>query len=413
MKSEEFIREIRALNTGYKINPNSQTIWEDLEQVVNEYIEENGITDEDAVLLMEKILKMDFSKEKKLFGKNPKYDLATILLGNIPAKMKKILEAQTSPVESFVFVLFAQRIYPERNLSLYCFPVPWQIEQIPPNFILVDPAMLPQSIIPVTGITTGEILENLQANFQSTEAAPINESLAQQSVAIVTETVVNQPNNRQVFSKSGLRLFCHKQNLDDHSIILRINDLRSNPNLECIELQKNKIGAVGAERLFKAIKDHPNLKAVNLMVNSIGDNGAIRMAHELPECKLNILILNENNIGPKGAKALAKALAKNQTINFFGIGYNQIGDQGAIAFAQHLMSRNIYLNLRLGGNGIISKEAGLHLLSLVNENHYITGIDLDGNSLDTEDIESINNQVKQNKQEYEAMISSNTLTIHP
>lgn len=219
---------------------------------------------------MEKILKIDFPKKRKLIGKDSKYDLATILLGNIPAKIKQILEAQISSLEGFIFMLFAQRIYPERNLYLYCFPATWQVEQIPPSFILVDPAMLPQQIISVSGTTTGEILENLQVSSQSIEAALVSGSLAQQSVAVVTEPV-NQLNNRQVFSESGLRLFCHKQNIDNYSILLRINDLLNNPNLECIELQKNKIGPVGAGRLFGAIKDHTNLKAVNLLVNSIGN----------------------------------------------------------------------------------------------------------------------------------------------
>lgn len=65
------------------------------------------------------------------------------------------------------------------------------------------------------------------------------------------------------------------------------------------------------------------------------------------------LFLGENQIGPKGAAALASALARgNNTLVALGLGDNAIGVEGAGAFAAALRHNHSLYTLDIKGNGI-------------------------------------------------------------
>jgi hypothetical protein len=219
--------------------------------------------------------------------------------------------------------------------------------------------------------------------------------------------VILHPVSEQQFASPTKKLFCNRHNIDDQLIEHLITDIQQNPMLEVIELQDNNIGPTGVQRLFSAIRMHPGIKTVELMNNPLTDTGAKHIASVLPDCQLETLSLNSTKIGPAGAVVLAKALRNNRTITFLGMGYNQIGNEGVETFAEYLLPRYVPLNLRLGGNNICTQKAGKALYELVCKNCFVVGIDLDENKIVKYTIvEEIQKQIKNNLEIYKIVSTS-------
>ena len=81
----------------------------------------------------------------------------------------------------------------------------------------------------------------------------------------------------------------------------------------------------------------------------VGQQGAKALAQNTT---LKVLVLNNNNIGGEGAKALAEALKTNTTLTNLNLGSNQIGDEGARAIADALQTNTRLISLNLEFNQI-------------------------------------------------------------
>ena len=76
---------------------------------------------------------------------------------------------------------------------------------------------------------------------------------------------------------------------------------------------------------------------IRLYGNQIGDKGATAIAEALKvNGALTVLGLENNKIGPSGATAIAEALKVNGALTELSLGGNRIGDQGATAIADAL-----------------------------------------------------------------------------
>ncbi|GBG35039.1 Protein kinase, putative, partial [Hondaea fermentalgiana] len=102
-------------------------------------------------------------------------------------------------------------------------------------------------------------------------------------------------------------------------------------------LAKNDIGDKGATALANALASYETLQTLNLGGNKIGDEGTTALANALASYEsLQTLNLGGNNIGDEGAMALANALANNESLHTLHLGGNNIGDEGAMALANAL-----------------------------------------------------------------------------
>lgn len=88
--------------------------------------------------------------------------------------------------------------------------------------------------------------------------------------------------------------------------------LTKNTKLQILQLESNSIGPYGAKFLAEGLK-HAALSRLNLRKNHIGEEGAIALARALrTNSQLENLDLEINQIGPTGGKALADAGAVNK-----------------------------------------------------------------------------------------------------
>lgn len=176
-------------------------------------------------------------------------------------------------------------------------------------------------------------------------------------------------------------LFFYKQNIEPENINLIIDTIKRNPKKSVIELQQNRIGALGSELLFKSLMNLPHVKILNLWRNEIGDEGSNNIAKYLTYCKINAIDINENMISDKSIQCLALAIAYNNTLSYVNLGFNPLNDNGAILLAESLQDRCYpLLDLRVAGCNIGAKGAQA-LINLMTNNPGIIYLDLDNNPI--------------------------------
>ena len=173
----------------------------------------------------------------------------------------------------------------------------------------------------------------------------------------------------------------------------------SSPHLRGVWLQAKSLNDVNVRDLCHALIRNRVVTEVWLPGNHITDVGASYIAHMLkfnrtikvryarPICSSTSqpraseltfsslthcrkiqhtqeLFLGENDIGPKGAAALASALARNNnTLQALGLGNNHIGVEGAGAFAAALRHNHTLHTLDVKDNGIPRRSSIRALLS--------------------------------------------------
>lgn len=112
--------------------------------------------------------------------------------------------------------------------------------------------------------------------------------------------------------------FCNFRNceLDDDAIIAFVTHLHSTSKIEQLFLSMNNIGARGAAALAKWMTVNSPLE-LSLSQNPIGDEGAIALAEVVnAHTKLKSLDLNNCNIKAGGMMALATMLSNNTSLDY-------------------------------------------------------------------------------------------------
>ncbi|CAF1296728.1 unnamed protein product [Rotaria sordida] len=93
-------------------------------------------------------------------------------------------------------------------------------------------------------------------------------------------------------------------------------DIHNNTIFTTINLQGNRIRAIGAQHIGDALKNNKTITILNLRHNHIADEGTQHLSDALKKnSTLTTLNLRYNQIGEEGAKYLADAL-KNNTVIF-------------------------------------------------------------------------------------------------
>ncbi|KAH9261893.1 hypothetical protein BASA81_000549 [Batrachochytrium salamandrivorans] len=104
--------------------------------------------------------------------------------------------------------------------------------------------------------------------------------------------------------------------------------------LEFLSLEGNLIRSKGVQHLGRALLQNPVLRELNLNENRAGSSGGCAVASFLlhPNCKLEILHLEKNDIGPRGGKAISVAVSRNTCLLELYLGRNDLEDDGAAPF---------------------------------------------------------------------------------
>lgn len=124
------------------------------------------------------------------------------------------------------------------------------------------------------------------------------------------------------------------------------------------------------------------------------------------DCQIQKMSLAENQIGNKGAKALARSLMVNRSLMVLDLRSNAIGPKGAKALADALKINQVLLSLTLQNNAI--KEEGVKFLAeALLTNHKLATLHLQKNAIGPPGARHIAEALKQNRSLRELILSSN------
>ena len=131
--------------------------------------------------------------------------------------------------------------------------------------------------------------------------------------------------------------------------------------------------------------------ALDLSDRGLGDAGIIAVAPHFPQ-DMKDLILDNNNIGPIGAEAIANNLFRAQDLNFITLRHNHIGVAGVRALVQNLPDGFVLLGLDDNNLG----DAGALALAEHPLPRTLTVLSLDGNHIGNPGIIALAQHLQQN-----------------
>ncbi|XP_040604101.1 NLR family CARD domain-containing protein 3 isoform X4 [Mesocricetus auratus] len=126
------------------------------------------------------------------------------------------------------------------------------------------------------------------------------------------------------------------------------------------------------------------------------------------DCRIQSLSLTENQIGNKGAKALARSLLVNRSLITLDLRSNTIGPQGAKALAEALKKNRTLTSLSLQSN-MIKDNGVMCMAEALVSNQTISILQLQKNLIGPTGAQRMADALKQNKSLKELMFSSNTI----
>ncbi len=122
----------------------------------------------------------------------------------------------------------------------------------------------------------------------------------------------------------------------------------------------NVVGDAGAEEIARMIADPdaPRLKTLYLAGNAFGAEGARALAGALAEDEsVESLWLKRNPLGPKSGAAFGETLARNRTIRTLDLSNAALGDEGVEALFARMAENRALRTLYLDANGLGPRAA--------------------------------------------------------
>jgi Ran GTPase-activating protein (RanGAP) involved in mRNA processing and transport len=172
-------------------------------------------------------------------------------------------------------------------------------------------------------------------------------TLSLEEVHIGTLSGVHRIANALAFHRNFKRLTLYDNRLGDEGVAVVMQAISKHRNvmmnfsyyhaftnvvgsLQSICICGNLIGDQGAYWIAQGIVHNPAITEVDLSSNEIRELGATYLANSLTRSNLTTLILNANEVGAKGAVAIARALQVSHQMSVVGLCGNDIGDDGAV-----------------------------------------------------------------------------------
>jgi len=140
-----------------------------------------------------------------------------------------------------------------------------------------------------------------------------------------------------VETNDACQALCFRQNLISAQGAIRLaKALKKNKSITSLELDYNKIKDEGLIALAEAVYYHRNLEVLSLAGNQIGDAGCAALMTAMMDSqkktgephRMKHIQLSNNLIGDPGAKAIARMIRKNETVEMLSLSCNNLTDKG-------------------------------------------------------------------------------------
>ena len=119
--------------------------------------------------------------------------------------------------------------------------------------------------------------------------------------------------------------------------------------------------------------------------------------------------ISHYNVGPQGAKAIAKTLKRNTTTSLLNISDNGLGVDGAIAVAD-LLRENFFITVLDVSTNFVGRDGIAAICEMLESNRYLLEISLAANKIGDESISCIANALRENSTLRVLDVSSNDIS---
>ncbi|XP_072356133.1 NACHT, LRR and PYD domains-containing protein 3-like [Scyliorhinus torazame] len=168
---------------------------------------------------------------------------------------------------------------------------------------------------------------------------------------------------------SGVKILC---------VALRNPDCK----LQTLWLYRNDITVYSAKDLFATLNTNQSLEILNLNQNDLGGLGVKLLSEFLrkPECKIRKLGLSAVGLTDSYVEDLASALSTNQLLTDLNLGYNKVGDAGVKLLSVALKNQNCTIQELGLNNNSLTDSCTEDLSSALSRNRSVRVLDLKSNS---------------------------------
>ncbi|XP_069502967.1 NLR family CARD domain-containing protein 3 [Ambystoma mexicanum] len=198
-------------------------------------------------------------------------------------------------------------------------------------------------------------------------------------------------------------LYCCNLRLDNNHFKDDVMDLLASVltakdcHIEKISLAENEIGNKGAKALARSLMVNRSIAVLNLHSNAIGSKGAAALADMLKiNLTLRSLSLQNNIIKEEGAKFIAEALLTNRKLTTLHLQKNAVGPKGASRIAEALKKNSSLQELLLSDN-CVGDVGAAGLAEALKVNLSLITLDLQSNSISNVGVTALTEALKQNK----------------
>uniref|UniRef100_H2ZZ28 NACHT domain-containing protein n=1 Tax=Latimeria chalumnae TaxID=7897 RepID=H2ZZ28_LATCH len=155
-------------------------------------------------------------------------------------------------------------------------------------------------------------------------------------------------------------------------------------------LEANGLTHNCAKDLSSLLSAHSSLNTLVLSCNDLGDEGVkiLCTALQKPQCKLEILWLQDNALTDACASDLCQALSTNQCLKMLVLTENNLGDSGLIQLCDSLKSPDCKLQALWLRSNNLTDACAKALCSALHTNKYLIQLNLSENAFTDESLNS-------------------------
>ena len=280
-------------------------------------------------------------------------------------------------------------------------------------------------------VNRGDIYEtklNIALKHKSDDSVPVSDNnrtvkinllCPQSSDPLTIENLNSLDVSNQYIDDYGVTVvttFCDKYNIIDlsnnrisHIGAATIGEyLKNNIFLLELNLSENNIGPNGIIAIAKAIEVNASLQKFDISCCGVADgaaaiSGALKCNHSLQE-----LDLSWNNFSNDGTKEIAEATKVNVTLQKLDISHNRISDDGAAAISGALKCNHSLQELDLSWNNI-SNDGTKEIAEAIQVNVTLRKLDISHNKISDDGAAAISDSLKTNNSLQVLDMSSNQI----
>ncbi|XP_041060832.1 NACHT, LRR and PYD domains-containing protein 14-like [Carcharodon carcharias] len=184
----------------------------------------------------------------------------------------------------------------------------------------------------------------------------------------------------------------------------------SGEDMETLDLSHHKISSVGLQRLVPALHHFTSLKMIGSKLGDSGVNILSRMMKS-PDCKLQKLELEKNDLTHRCCEALAFILINSRMLSTLNLSNNSLGDRGICLLCTALKDPQCRIQKLNLSNNNLSIESWEEIVSVLIINQTLRELNVSSNRMGEAGLRTLSTALKDPRCKLQKLGLNNTSTL--